>query len=36
MVDRDEPVIFGLREATQIVDLASECATALHLLPHSA
>lgn len=36
LVDRDEPVIFGLREATQIVDLASECATALHLLPHAA
>jgi 2-polyprenyl-3-methyl-5-hydroxy-6-metoxy-1,4-benzoquinol methylase len=36
LVDRDEPVIFGLREATQIVDLASQCATALHLLPHAA
>lgn len=36
VVDRDTPVLFGLREATEIVDLASRCATGLHFLPHAA
>ncbi len=36
VVDRDAPVLFGLREAADILDLASQCATGLHLLPHAA
>lgn len=28
------PAVFGLREATTVVDLASRCATGLSLLPH--
>ncbi|HQZ37887.1 MAG TPA: class I SAM-dependent methyltransferase [Vicinamibacterales bacterium] len=36
MADRDRPVLFGLREATLVVDLASQCAAGLHLLPHAA
>ncbi|MGE0464109.1 MAG: methyltransferase domain-containing protein [Vicinamibacterales bacterium] len=34
--DRDRPLLFGLREAAQVVDLASQCASGLHLLPHAA
>jgi hypothetical protein len=34
--DRDRPLLFGLREAAQVVDLASQCAAGLHLLPHMA
>lgn len=34
MVSQSSPIIFGLREAAQVVDLASQCATGLHLLPH--
>jgi len=36
MADRDRPVLFGLREAAVVVDLASQCAAGLHLLPHAA
>lgn len=36
MVDRDRPVLFGLREAAAIVDLASQCAAGLHALPYVA
>jgi SAM-dependent methyltransferase len=36
LVDRQSPVLFGLREAALIVDLASQCASGLHLLPHAA
>lgn len=35
MVDRDRPVLFGLREAALVVDLASQCAAGLHLLHHA-
>ena len=34
LVSRRSPALFGLREATLIVDLASRCAAGLHLLPH--
>lgn len=34
LVSRRSPPLFGLREATLIVDLASRCAAGLHLLPH--
>lgn len=34
--DLDRPLLFGLREAAQVVDLASQCAAGLHLLPHAA
>jgi 2-polyprenyl-3-methyl-5-hydroxy-6-metoxy-1,4-benzoquinol methylase len=36
MGDRDRPLLFGLRETAQVVDLASQCAAGLHLLPHAA
>lgn len=36
LVNWSSPVLFGLREATHIIDLASKCATGLHLLPHAA
>lgn len=36
MVSWSSPVLFGLRDAALIVDLASQCATGLHLLPHAA
>jgi SAM-dependent methyltransferase len=36
LVNRDEPALFGLREAAVIVDLASQCATGLALLHHAA
>ncbi|HET9371324.1 MAG TPA: hypothetical protein VFO19_13790, partial [Vicinamibacterales bacterium] len=36
LIDRREPALFGLREATLVVDLASRCAAGLHLLPHAA
>jgi hypothetical protein len=36
MVSWSSPVMFGLRDAAQIVDLASQCAAGLHLLPHAA
>jgi SAM-dependent methyltransferase len=36
MLNRDTPAIFGLREATVIVDLASQCATGLALSSHAA
>ena len=31
----DAPLLFGLREATQVMDLASQCAAGLHVLPHA-
>ncbi len=34
MLSRESPALFGLREAALVVDLASRCATGLHLLPH--
>jgi hypothetical protein len=36
LIDRQAPALFGLREATLVLDLASRCATGLHLLPHAA
>jgi 2-polyprenyl-3-methyl-5-hydroxy-6-metoxy-1,4-benzoquinol methylase len=33
LISRHEPALFGLREATQIVEAASRCAAGLHLLP---
>lgn len=36
LVSWSSPVMFGLRDAAVIVDLASQCATGLHLLPHAA
>jgi len=33
LLNRESPALFGLREATQVVELASRCATGLHLLP---
>ncbi|MGE0863299.1 MAG: methyltransferase domain-containing protein [Vicinamibacterales bacterium] len=35
LVTWSSPVLFGLREAVHIVDLASQCASGLHLLPHA-
>lgn len=35
MLDRERPALFGLREATAIVDLASQCASGLALLDHA-
>jgi len=35
MVTWSSPVLFGLREAARIMDLASQCAAGLHLLPHA-
>jgi len=35
LVTWSSPVLFGLREAAHIVDLASQCASGLHLLPHA-
>jgi len=35
LVTWSSPVLFGLREAAQVVDLASQCASGLHLLPHA-
>jgi 2-polyprenyl-3-methyl-5-hydroxy-6-metoxy-1,4-benzoquinol methylase len=35
IVTWSSPVLFGLREAAHIVDLASQCASGLHLLPHA-
>ena len=34
LLSRRAPALFGLREATTVVDLASRCAAGLHLLPH--
>ncbi len=34
LLDREAPALFGLREATLVVDLASRCAAGLHMLPH--
>jgi SAM-dependent methyltransferase len=36
LLNRDEPALFGLREAAAIVDLASQCATGLALSAHAA
>lgn len=36
LLDRTSPALFGLREATVIVDLASQCASGLALLEHAA
>jgi SAM-dependent methyltransferase len=35
LLSRRAPALFGLREATAIVELASRCAAGLHLLPHA-
>jgi SAM-dependent methyltransferase len=35
LVTWSSPVLFGMREAAQIVDLASQCTSGLHLLPHA-
>jgi 2-polyprenyl-3-methyl-5-hydroxy-6-metoxy-1,4-benzoquinol methylase len=35
LVTWSSPVLFGLREAAHIVDLASQCASGIHLLPHA-
>lgn len=35
MLSRERPALFGLREATAIVDLASQCASGLALLEHA-
>jgi SAM-dependent methyltransferase len=36
LVSWSAPVIFGLRDAARIVDLASQCASGIHMLPHAA
>jgi hypothetical protein len=36
MLSRTSPAMFGLREAATVVDVASQCAAGLHLLPHAA
>ena len=36
LVSWSAPIIFGLREAAEIVDIASQCAAGLNLLPHAA
>lgn len=35
LVTWSSPALFGLREAAHIVDLASQCASGIHLLPHA-
>jgi 2-polyprenyl-3-methyl-5-hydroxy-6-metoxy-1,4-benzoquinol methylase len=35
LVSWTSPVVFGLRDAALVVDLASQCAAGLHLLPHA-
>ncbi len=35
MVTWSSPVLFGMREAAHLVDLASQCAAGIHLLPHA-
>ncbi len=35
LVSWNSPVVFGLRDAALVVDLASQCAAGLHLLPHA-
>jgi SAM-dependent methyltransferase len=35
VLSRTSPALFGLREAAVVVDLASQCAAGLHLLPHA-
>lgn len=36
LLNRETPALFGMREAALVVDLASRCASGLHLLPHAA